>query len=184
MFDTDRYEVSGYAPRYTVHEGSPPSSVLDCEWLAVGREAFVFSTRDGTEVLRVETDRILDAGAVYTLTDPQTESAVGSVRRGRTAMVRPNYEFRDADGAFVGRLRERGRLRSVARRLTFGFLPTTYEIRGSRGESLGEMQGLPGLPTRYRIQLTGELDPRFPVVAAVLTNRFDAADPVPYWPFD
>lgn len=45
------------------------------------------------------------------------------------------------------------------------------------------MQGLPGLSIRNRIQLAGEFGPRFPVVAAVQTDRFDAADPVPYWPF-
>lgn len=177
MFDSDRYEVSGYAPHYTVYEGSPPSPLLDCEWLSIGREAFRFVSTDDTEVLRVETDRVLDAGAVYKLTDPQTETTVGTIRRGMTSWIRPRYEFRDASGDLVGTLTERGRLRSVARRLGLGILSTSYELQGPYGGTLGEMQGLPGLPTRYRILLTSDLDPRFPIVAAVLTNRFDGADP-------
>lgn len=177
MFDADRYEISGYMPHYTVSAGSPPSPLLDCEWLSVGRDAFQFVTSDGTEVLRVETDRVLDAGAIYELTDPQTESTVGTIRRGMASSIRPRYEFRDASGELVGTLTERGRLRSLARRLGLGILSTSYDLRGPYDATLGEMQGLPGLPTRYRILLTSDLDPRFPIVAAVLTNRFDAADP-------
>ena len=97
----------------------------------------------GTEILRIQADRIIDFSACYQVYDTLTGEHLGSLRRkGWSSLIRDSWEILDADGIVRGRVTEDSQWKAIVRRFVdFAaiLMPQTFHIE-VEDQVVGTMQ--------------------------------------------
>jgi hypothetical protein len=87
---------------------------------------------DGTEILQIKADRIVDFSAAYKVTDSLTGEHIGTLRRkGWTSLFRDSWEILDAEGVVRGKVMEESPWKAAVRRtveLAAMLLPQAFLI--------------------------------------------------------
>jgi uncharacterized protein YxjI len=175
MFDATRYEVRqrfGLSNKYHIYEGD--ERILSSRQKRFRlKEEFRFTTEDGTEAYRVKAGSVLDVATTYDIVDVRTDERVGSVKRSVKSLFKHEYTLLDAAGTAVAILREDSRLLAALRRLVTTLIPFSYDIVAPDGTELGSVDEQFSLRDRYRIELTGDVDPRLAVIGTVVVDAIE-----------
>lgn len=131
------------------------------------------------ELLVITTDQILDFGAKYTVTDPQTGEEVGAVKRkGMKSLVKDEWVFLDPADNEIGSLKEDSLMLSLIRRFVFKFIPQTYNLEVENRTVASFSQNFN--PFIYKLDLDFSADPdgqqldrRLALAAAVLLGGIE-----------
>lgn len=177
MFDARRYEVRQklrLRDSYAVYEGDGDDPILTSEQKRFRlKEDFRFEdAATGEEAFRVTAGSVLDIASTYDVVDSRTGERIGAVKRSPLSALRREYALLDPDGEEVARITEDGLLRAALRRYVTALIPFSYEIEGPSGR-LGTVTESLSLRDRYRIDLTGDLDPRLAVIGAVVIDAIE-----------
>jgi uncharacterized protein YxjI len=177
MFDGTSYEVRqkiGIGTKYNVYESGSDDPILTAKKKKLRlKEDFRFTTPEGEEAFRVTADSVLDIAAAYDIVDSRTGERVGSVKREVASILRHEYALLDADGEVVAFLREDNRVMAAVRRLITTLVPFSYDIVTPDGTSVGEVNERFSFRDTYRIDLTGDVDPRLAVVGTVVVDAIE-----------
>ncbi len=180
LFETDRFEAQKKMLKLV--GGSFFLRDLNGRLLAYSKQkAFklkediaVFEDEEMTrKLLQIQADRILDYAASYSVVDAITNIKVGSLRRkGWTSVLRDSWEVLDAAGTVRGKVVEDNPALALIRRfIDFAglFLPETFHIEYD-GKTVGTMkQNFLGIPPKFTVDLTADVDRVFPRQLAVAT---------------
>ena len=80
------------------------------------------------ELLVIKTPQILDLGATYIVTDPDSGETVGSIRRKfLKSLIKDQWEFLDSSGNEIGKMSESSWLGAILSRF-INLIPQTYHI--------------------------------------------------------
>lgn len=125
------------------------------------------------ELLHIRADRIIDFSAAYSVVDPHTGEHVGSLRRkGWSSMSRDSWELLDPQGNVRGRVVEDSSWKALMRRtieIASVFLPQTFLIQID-GQTVATMQqNFLGIPPRYTVDLSHDIEGKLPRPLAVAT---------------
>jgi hypothetical protein len=127
------------------------------------------------ELLHIQADSIIDFSAAYKVIDSQTGEHIGSLRRkGWSSLFRDSWELLDPEGVVRGKVTEDSGWKALVRRtidLAQIFLPQTYLIQVD-GQTVATMkQNVLGIPPKFTIDLSRDIDGQLPrplAVAAVI----------------
>ncbi len=131
------------------------------------------------ELLVIKTDQILDFGAKYTVTDPQTGEEVGAVKRkGMKSLVKDEWVFLDSAGNEIGTLKEDSLLLSLIRRFVINLIPQTYNLEVDNRTVATFSQNFNPFIYKLEIDLSADpdgqqLDRRLAIAAAVLLGGIE-----------
>ena len=125
------------------------------------------------ELLHIRADRIIDFSAAYSVVDSHTGEHVGSLRRkGWSSMFRDSWELLDPQGNVRGRVVEDSSWKALMRRtieIASVFLPQTFLIQID-GQTVATMQqNFLGIPPRYTVDLSHDIEGKLPRPLAVAT---------------
>jgi uncharacterized protein YxjI len=125
------------------------------------------------ELLHIRADRIIDFSAAYSVVDSHTGEHVGSLRRkGWSSMFRDSWELLDPQGDVRGRVVEDSSWKALVRRtieIASVFLPQTFLIQID-GQTVATMQqNFLGIPPRYSVDLSHDIEGKLPRPLAVAT---------------
>jgi uncharacterized protein YxjI len=125
------------------------------------------------ELLHIRADRIIDFSAAYSVVDSRTGEHVGSLRRkGWSSMFRDSWELLDPQGNVRGRVVEDSSWKALVRRtieIASVFLPQTFLIQID-GQTVATMQqNFLGIPPRYAVDLSHDIEGKLPRPLAVAT---------------
>ena len=176
MFEGSRYQVRqkvAIGNKYVVSEEGTEILQSAQKKLRL-KEDFRFTAVDGgEEVFRVKADSVLDAAAAYDIVDSRTDERVGSVKRSVFSIFKHEYQLLGPDGDAVATVKEDSWLRAFLRRQVTTMLPFAYVVEGPDGSEVGRIEGAFSLRDRYSVTVTGDVDPRLVVIAAVVIDAIE-----------
>ncbi|QLG27960.1 hypothetical protein HUG10_10505 [Halorarum halophilum] len=176
MFEGSRYEVRqkiAIGNKYVISEGGEDILQSAQKKLRL-KEDFRFTDVDGGEELfKVKADSVLDTAAAYDIEDSRTGERVGSVKRSVMSMFKHEYQLLGPDGNVVATVKEDSWLRAFVRRQLTTWLPFAYGVEASDGSEVGRIEGAFSLRDRYSVTVTGDVDPRLLVIAAVVIDAIE-----------
>ena len=176
MFDGSRYEVRqklAIGNKYVVSEEGTDILQSAQKKLRL-KEDFRFTDADGgDELFRVKADSVLDHSAAYDIEDSRTGERVGSVKRSIKSLLKHEYQLLGPDGDLVATVKEDSWARALIRRWVTTLLPFAYVVEGADGSEVGSIDGAFSLRDRYSVSVTGDVDPRLVVIAAVVIDAIE-----------
>lgn len=128
---------------------------------------------EGSEILRIKADRVIDFSACYRVTDSRTDEPIGSLRRkGWSSLFRDSWEILDANGVVRGKVTEDSPWKAAVRRfveLSSLFLPQTFHIEVD-GRIVGTMaQNFNPFVRKFAVDLTHDDEGILPRPLALAT---------------
>ncbi|QLG61192.1 LURP-one-related/scramblase family protein [Halorarum salinum] len=176
MFDGSRYEVRqkiAIGNKYVVSEGGEEILASAQKKLRL-KEDFRFEDVDtGEEAFRVKADSVLDTSAAYDVEDSRSGERVGSVKRSLKSMLKHEYQLLGPDGDVVATVKEDSWARALVRRWVTTLLPFAYVVEAPDGTEVGRIEGAFSLRDRYSVTVSGDVDPRLVVIAAVVVDAIE-----------
>ena len=176
MFEGSRYEVRqkvAIGNKYVVSEEGEDILQSAQKKLRL-KEDFRFTDVDGGEELfRAKADSVLDTAAAYDIEDSRTGERVGSVKRSVMSIFKHEYQLLGPNGDVVATVKEDSWLRAFARRKLTTWLPFAYVVTAPDGSEVGRIEGAFSLRDRYTVTVTGDVDPRLLVIAAVVIDAIE-----------
>ncbi|WP_313693767.1 LURP-one-related/scramblase family protein [Halorarum halobium] len=176
MFDGSRYEIQqkiAIGNAYVVSEEGREILASKQKKLKL-KEDFRFTDADGGEELfRVKADSVLDTSAAYDIEDSRTGERVGSVKRSLKSLLKHEYQLLGPDGDVVATVKEDNWLRAFVRRMVTTLLPFAYVVEADDGSEVGRIEGAFSFRDRYTVSVSGDIDPRLVVIAAVVIDAIE-----------